>query len=555
MSDSKTRVLYLDLLSGLWPHSLQQLKAVAQLPSEDFHITHISCGSYMKNFCIVMESRNRELSKGKILKSFDCSSCRFAANTISQKINQLNLKTEDLVKLNSFVTQKVHDEVQAIIDANSALELNLNFEIEEIPIVRISLYETLLKFKKKDYSLNSHEHAYFIESLRAATYSTLLMSEFMKTNPRFDLAISHSAQYSPNNAIAHILRKYGVETYLVDGSGNISERYSAVQIYNWNQHGLIRPAIKYWDEQLKFLRLETEDLTRLNEHRKQLELGRSFDVYSESTNPDFNVREFFNIPKKNKIMLLALSSVDEVFAAQTIGATPVSKYPGTVFLDQYEWVTDTVKWASKKADISLIIRMHPRDLPNKRESIKSEQASIWESMEEDLPKNVRLNHPEDKISIQDLIPTTDVFITGWSTTALIAAEEGVPTVSYDSNVSGFPPSIHLTGTTKAEYFQTLDKLSVSETVKIKNAGNVALWKKFNLLSGTVQLTPRLGEKLRLTGPAILGKLLTGAEIYLYWIWMPFETFFGVKKLAGTGKIPELLATKSGSLYELEHIDS
>ena len=73
-----------------------------------------------------------------------------------------------------------------------------------------------------------------------------------------------------------------------------------------------------------------------------------------------------------------------------------------------DWIKFTVEWVSSRPDLFLIIRVHPREFPNKRESVTSEQAIALSKFFEHLPKNVAINWPSDSISLHDLIRITDV---------------------------------------------------------------------------------------------------------------------------------------------------
>ena len=61
-------------------------------------------------------------------------------------------------------------------------------------------------------------------------------------------------------------------------------------------------------------------------------------------------------------------STDESFAAYVINAFPKSKYISNVYKDQTEWVLSTIDYFKSKKDYGLIIRIHPREFKNKRES-------------------------------------------------------------------------------------------------------------------------------------------------------------------------------------------
>lgn len=543
------KVLVLDSLAGIWPHSLQLTKVAFQLRSADIQLDYVSCGAAAPAFCTVRESRSHTFDNSQGQKKSTCRDCKFTA-----QMNSLALtKESDNKSLGVFLSNLVDQEMVSrenlwMKDFPREINSALDREIAGTPVVRYALYESILKFKKKDLEFSDMEYEYFISMLRNTIRFALLGEKYFNNFQNPDALLVYAPQYAMNHAFVDQALARKIKVYFVDGNGNIAERYSSITIWDWKKFKLVRPGLLKWVEGLE-LNASSSDFERINKHKNQLRDGRSYSVYSSPNSSVKNIKSFFEIDANQKIWTLALSSLDEAFAAQTIGAYPKSKYPGTVFENQYEWVRETIRWVKSEKDISLVIRMHPRDLPNKREKIKSEQASIWEEILAELPKNVVLNHPSDLISLNDLLAVSDALITGWSSAALEAMELGIPAVTYDSGLPTYPASIHLTGKTRSQYFENLEKLKntkKSSTIQ-KQADR---WHIFAFNRGSIRLTGRLFENVRLEGPKFISKALNALDIYLPYIWRPLEMMVTLRRTPEGKKIQALVKSLADSVYDL-----
>lgn len=547
----KTRILVLDSLSGIWPHSLQILKVAKQFDRTKVDVHYVSCGKAAPNFCTVQESRGQIFIKDSAPKASTCRDCVFTA-----KLNEMSLhgvfhrQNLNETFLSSLIDENILAAEQKFMnEVDGDIENNLDLEVCGTPVVRHSLYETILKFKKKDLSFSDSELDYFKSILSNSVRFSLIGSKFFSTNNNYAACLAYAPQYAINNSFLHQAYLAGIKVYFVDGNGNIAERYSAVVVWNWNRYKLERPALIHWRDEDLNKHIPTSNQKRIGMHKKQLANARSFSVYSEPSKGHLDVRQKYKIGGHEKIWLLALSSLDEAYAAQLMGAYPQSKYPGAVFNNQYEWVMSTIEWVAKQKNLTLIIRMHPRDLPNKRESVTSEQAGVWEKILENLPVNVRLNHPSDQVPIGDLLRISDGFLTGWSTSALEAMDYGIPVVTYDYMMPSYPRNIHLSGNSKELYFKNLSKLLRLQKSDA-NRLTADKWLDFMLNKGSVKLTGRLLEPLRIRGPRWISRGFNALDIFFPYIYRPLELLVTVRKTKEGKRIEDLVLAGKDSLYEV-----
>jgi hypothetical protein len=107
-----------------------------------------------------------------------------------------------------------------------------------------------------------------------------------------------------------------------------------------------------------------------------------------------------------------MNSTDEYFAAATCGLIPPNMSRSNVFENQEIWISELIKWAKTHKDVSLIIRPHPREFPNKREGLKGEAVDKRSELFENLPENIYVDHPSQKYAIEDHFDETSVVTTG-----------------------------------------------------------------------------------------------------------------------------------------------
>ena len=201
----------------------------------------------------------------------------------------------------------------------------------------------------------------------------------------------------------------------------------------------------------------------------------------------------------------------------------------------------------KRPDLRLIVRLHPRDLPNKRDSVLSEQHAKWMGLLATLPTNVVLNHPDQKVSFQEVCFVSDVVVTGWSSTAIEAMLLGKPVVTYDESLPGFPKDIHLTGRSKEEYFKNLEA-SLFNAPSQSHVEVANRWLTHFLVRGSIQLSGGLFANLRIKGPVVIRKILSGLDRYTPYIWRPLELWITFRQSIEVNRINRLLQDLLPNVY-------
>jgi hypothetical protein len=207
----------------------------------------------------------------------------------------------------------------------------------------------------------------------------------------------------------------------------------------------------------------------------------------------------------SKIVLLAMSSMDEIFAVDMLGISSKillkSKY--STIENQLDWIEHVISIVEKEPTIHLVIRIHPRELPNKREGVFSIHAKdlLRTLQSRPLAENIYLNLPDDSISLYDLFQVSSLVLNGNSTSGLEAAFLGIPVVIHHPDLlTTMPADFAYVAKSKREYRTTLMRaLKIGKPNSDKKY--IYRWYNFRFASMSSELVPlELKEILRVTKP-------------------------------------------------------
>lgn len=472
----KKRVAFLSPHAGIWAHALPEGFLAKSIDDQRFEVSRISCDGTFQHHCTVMEASRVTLESSSAEKEAICRRCIKNADALRPFYRGRDYKISRYLSAAEAAQAK---QMVERLDA-AGLEKLTHLGVE---VGTISSYETLLKYKKTAWAFSEEEFAH-LKTYATHALMSLMAFRHLYEELRPDILICYSPQYAVNGVCARYCELQGTKVYFVEGSANLDERYKAVRVWDWTAFGMTNPGMKYWPEVDRH-HLSEADLDRARAHNAQLVSGHSFSVYSEPEKGGFNLREHFGVPEGSKVILAAMSSYDEAYSAYVIGRFPRKKYFSDVFPSQLEWIRDSIPFFAKHPELFFIIRIHPRTFPNKREAVMAPGQRELQALFENLPPNVRVNYPTDKISIYDLYKQIDVLVTGWSATGVEAMTWGVPVVTYDSDLPSYPASIHYTGKSADEYFQNL--LAAAKAGRSQSVADNALkWMAFYMCVGVIR---------------------------------------------------------------------
>lgn len=479
----RKKVVFFSPHAGIWPHALPESFLAKCLDSQLFDVCRIKCGGTFNRHCTVMEASGFSIALNQDRKDATCRRC----------IKNAEILRGAYAGEDYFISKYLSkDEVaQAELIVKSLNEIDIReLTYLGVEVGRIAAYEVLIKFKKTSLDFRDEELIYFETYVQNALLSLMAFSKaYEEIQP--DILVAYSPQYAVLGVCARYCELKGKQVYFIEGSSNIDERYKALRVWDWSAFGLTNPALKHWESIGNYI-LSKNDYDRSEKHVNRLLNASSFSVYSEPASGQFDMRAHFGIPQDAKVVMAAMSSYDEVYSAYFIGRFPDNKYISNVFINQLEWIRRTIDFFSIHPELFLIIRIHPRTFPSSRNAVMAQEQKELAQILANLPNNVRVNFPTDKISIYDLYRQIDVLATGWSATGVEAMIFNVPVVTYDRNLPSYPASIHFTGDSVTEYYENLLKAVTAGKSNFVSE-NGRRWMAFSMSVGVIRHPAMLSD--------------------------------------------------------------
>ncbi len=480
MQTKKIKVVFFSPFSFIWPHALPEYQLATLLSKEGATVSMIGCGKSYSKFCTSMEAARLTVDSTAEEKSDICRRCVRNRELLRGHSDEISF---------SLIEGDIDDQVDGFEVPQEAKDI-LAYEVDSVPVGKLALYETLIKFKKKNMILSDEEKRYFAISLQNARKVVKQAGAAIKSE-KPDVIICYSPQYVIPGIFSAVAKREGVRVIFIEGSSNDVERYSHLRMWDWEVHGLSQPALAVPE------RFAEYRMTKNGKRRAEqlMTVRANATAFSSYTAPPANVSpyEVFGLDQSRKYFLMAMSSYDEVYSGYIIDKLPLSRFEGQVFKDQTEWLQATVEWFAKHPELQLVVRPHPREFPNRREGVIASNWKQWSSILQNLPSNVKIDHPDLKFSLYDHLAHTSVVITGWSSAAIEALSKGIPVVTYDEMLPTFPSSMQYSGRTVEAYYENILK-AYADTNSERFKYEAKRWLAYASEVGTVEIGGRIDDR-------------------------------------------------------------
>lgn len=449
INTAQNKVIFFSPYAGIWQHSFPEALVVAALKRANSDTIYVTCDGIFSAGCIVMSAHGVNNNSAETERERVCIKCRHHRDLL---VEHLNIKE---VKIESLLDERALRDIKMTV-LSMTPQMALEFEFGGLPLGRYALHETIIHFKLANLSeLTPSAFTDFKRSFShvlMTVYATKVLLDTYSPNQ----IVLYNTHISNNYALMNFAEKRGVPVYGLHAGGNIAKRLSSLYVFRRDMVVLYRHMIELFDSSLGETPSDEKGIKDAAAHFKGLASGTSIFVYSAPKHRDsFSVRDFFGIRRDQKILLATLSSYDELYSSQVMGVMGI--YP-LMFRDQVEWVSELITWAKNHADIFLLIRVHPREFPNRRDPLHSNHALRLAATFESLPPNVRINWPSDKVSLYDLATEVAVGLNGWSSTGKELALLGIPVVLFVEEILYYPASLNTLAKNKEDYFSSIDAM-------------------------------------------------------------------------------------------------
>src|SRR5262245_6685354 len=439
------KILFFSPHSALWVHAFPEALVAEALKQNGHDIVYVGCGRTFSRSCVCMSAHHVGADSDEADRLAGCNTCTRYKNILRE---QFELKGYDL---ESVLSPGDLEEAERIVDSVTPKTF-LQLTLDGIEVGRAALSTFLLTYKRINLDFADDEWRIFRIEL-GNTVRSFLASRKVLDRERPDRVIVYSSGYSVNLVWCLLAERRGIPFYYMNAGANLSDRLQKLVIARG--HSLQRRLLQYWDR-YRNVRCAPRTMAYLTDHFLELLGGRHKFVYSAPrSGKSADLRGYFGIAPNQRVLVATMSSYDELFAAQITKLFP-DDFP-VLFPSQIAWIQTLVGFMKGQPDLFLIVRIHPREFPNKRDSVKSEHAHALEQALSGLPDNVKVNWPSDQVSLYDLADITDVFLNSWSTAGKEMSMLGIPVVHYSSELIFYPADLNYLGETKEGYFSQIEK--------------------------------------------------------------------------------------------------
>lgn len=374
---------------------------------------------------------------------------------------RLGLMNERIVRsgfrLKGYEIDKVltdHDRQEAeTFIKNSTKETLGELVFDSIPIGRLALYEFLVQHKKMDAELTQKEWVACQPHVKNTLISYFACHSIL-TREKPDAVLMYNTLYSTNQVWERYAKQKDVAVYFLHHGANLSDREDTLIIGKNDTFYHLQELKKIWAT-VREVPAPADMLHAVTDHFLALLKGTHYFAYSApKSKKSVSPRNLLGIKAGQRVLVATMGSYDEQFAARYTGAWEIPKEP--LFSSQAEWIRALVNYVKDRPDLCLVIRVHPREFPNKRELVKSEHAMMLENIFKELPENVKVNWPTDNLSIYDLAQETDVFLNSWSSAGAEMSILGIPVVLYAPELPPYPSDLNYSARDRNDYFENIE---------------------------------------------------------------------------------------------------
>jgi len=494
------KILFFSPYANVWDHSLVEYGFSESLSDLGHDVTLISCSGELLPQCIATLEAGIKFESTSSSSKKICSGCQQRSALLKS-----NFKQAKYVNFSEMLNQDELNNIEFELSSITS-ENFIQFTFKDMLVGPIAFYEFSLKHKLRGLTLTSEQFNEYVNQLRNVLKTQIAIGNAIdEFGP--ERVIVHNSMYSTNRIVALIAMERNIKTFSIGGSQNFSSRQSSISLFSSPEEWIALSRSKAWTDFYNNGASEI-DWTASNLHFENIMSAQNPFTYSSAAvkNNDDGLRKIFGIQSIQKVYLAVLSSEDEFFSADLIGVVPDFSFGEASFESQFEWIKFLIEFFRNNLDLSLIIRVHPREFPNKRELQEAPSVTQWREVLLNLPSNVHVNWPTDGISIYQLAGITDLLLNWRSTVGLEFLALGIPVlVPSCSNLLAYPIEFNAIAETRDSYLKKI--MSVAETgTSIENIRNAFIWITFlsNVASLSINSTARLSTSLSNMRPKSTG---------------------------------------------------
>jgi hypothetical protein len=497
------KALFFSPYANVWEHSFPESLVAEGLKSKGVEIVTVRCDGLFDDFCIAMSASGLTAADSVKKRKQVCSACRKRRDFTDRSFGFDNLLLEEFLEASDY-------EIASVLVSETTQDNWTKRTLHGVPIGKYSAYEFLLNYKILGTDIPEGLFPKYLSQLKNSSLS-LLAAEKILDQEKPDRVITYNRLYGINHAFLAVAELRNIPTYSLQGGGHVVHRGETVTMFRNSETQFQVLDSNNWNE-YKNSPLDVSDTYLVATHLQGLMEASSAFAYSsayEAVDP-VKLRERLGIPLSAQVLLIPMSSEDELNAAELADLLPDRSSRPNLFSDQFEWINFLFSYAEKHSDLKFILRLHPRMYPNKRENVVAPVLEKVLTLIESAPSNVIINYPTDDISLYDLLQIVDVTLGYRSTVGVELAAYGIPVVApANRDFYTYPEEIQRVGYSQKEYVSKIESALV-EGWSIENMRNAYRWLSFLFTRISVDFSDSVSAK-----PSSIRPKKPGLKL---WLW-------------------------------------
>ncbi|HMM82442.1 MAG TPA: hypothetical protein PJ998_04625 [Terrimesophilobacter sp.] len=465
------KVLFYSPFANIWEHSFPEGLVAESFAKHSVEVKAVRCDGMLQVHCVAMSAAGVGPDASLSTRLQVCRACVKRRDLITKEMGIPALI------MDRWLSASLMARVDELI-AGAQRESWTDLEVDGVPLGRYAAYETWINNKLVSTDLEDSVWAQYLGQLRNTLMVYFAAQQILATEQP-DAVIVYNDHYSVNHAFCAAAQRVGIPTYTIHGGHHMVRRAETLSIFtsNHTMEDVFQSAA--WKAYQQNPISDTE-VDLVGGHLSGLLAANSAFVYSsefKGTGPE-ELRKTLGIAEGSNVLLATMSSEDELMAVRLIDAIPSTLTQKSLFANQFEWVDYLFGYARAHPEVHLVLRLHPRMFPNKRESMVSPVVGKILALRDTAPKNVTFNMPADGIGLYDVMQIVDVLLNFRSSVGAELAAVGIPVVvPSNSDFYTYPGEINRIGNTIREYEEQID-LALAEGWSIENSRKSFRWYSF-----------------------------------------------------------------------------
>jgi hypothetical protein len=457
--------------SNIWDHTYPEALITSGLARLGWDVTYLNCDGILDSHCVAMSAAGVDEFASQALRAQICRACHKRRNLTNVHFGFQSSTIEDTLTAEDRIS------IDACV-ARATPSTWTDVTVDGFPLGRYAIYEMWLNNKLISTDLPPELWPIYVGQLRNTVTAYFAALRFL-TDTKPEATMVYNDHYSVNHAFTAAAKKLNITSYSIHGGWHMVHRGESMSMMR-SDYTLadLFESPGWFSVREKPLDKNAVDLVA--EHFDGLWAASSAFAYSselEGTGSQ-TLRSQFGIAPDAIVLLAAMSSEDELMGVKLIGVAPQSRGQQSLFSDQFEWVKYLIQFATANPHYHLIIRLHPRMFPNKRELKMSPVVAELMALKATAPANISFNVPSDNVSLYDLIQIVDVLLNFRSSVGAELMALGIPVVvPANSNFYTYPNELNRVASTERDY-ETLIREAATEGWSLENARKAFRWYGF-----------------------------------------------------------------------------